>query len=176
VAGFQVTTSGRFWVTPEGRADVGVSQYRLNDLIRLSQAVQVASKTSPCRVPAVPLGNAIVTFVLVIPSLVGSFGLLTLFATIQGWKYHTIHNAGEGKWLTYCIGEDRAALRVPTAEPVHFQTVGQLTNTGTGAGLLRVFGALTRPFQMDRQTKISPAGKYAFLIQALSNCLKGHIH
>jgi hypothetical protein len=69
----------------------------LNDFVEYTQAVEVAPKSPPCCVPAVPLGDAVITLVFVIRLLMVIFGLLALLAPIQGGQDHPVDETTERK-------------------------------------------------------------------------------
>jgi len=74
-------------------ADVRVSQDSLNNNVRHSETIQIAAESAPCRVPAVPFGNAVVTFVLVGCLLMLDLRLAAGRAAVERGENHTIRDA-----------------------------------------------------------------------------------
>ena len=71
-----------------------MSQYRLDDLIGYTQAVQIASKATSGSVPSVPLRDTFVALVLVICFCVLGFRLTATFAAIESGQNNSNDNAG----------------------------------------------------------------------------------
>jgi len=102
------------------RAHTGVSENSLNHHIRHSEAIQVASQSSPGSVPTVPLRDAAVTIVSVVCFLVVCLCLSADFASIQGEKNDTVDHATKRQRFAHRIGEDRANKRVRRVKSMHF--------------------------------------------------------
>ena len=74
-------------------ARIGVTQDSLDDYVRHPKPIQVAPKSSPSGVPAVPDRNALVSLVLVLRVAVVVLSLMAALATVESRDYDPVYNA-----------------------------------------------------------------------------------
>ena len=82
--------------------------------------------------------------------------LMAALAAVERRDYHPVDNAGQRERFADALAKIGPLCGLPQRSRCSSSRSASWRMTGTGARPLRVLGSFTRPFQIERETYISP--------------------